>query len=315
MDVHRGYCGQTIPMKHSTSVFAVFVSILVTGLAGCAGDGTRRDMKDHAHETIARERPPGYQVIAERYNTRVERLECLRAAAELKFTQTNAAGKVESHEAEGNLQFIRTRRVALRISKAAQVLFWLGSNEREFWWIDRNATPSTALRGTHAGASPARVEAMGVPVRPADLIELLAILPLPQERAGATVGWSPDGHDLLVDHKFGRTIRRLRLNPDTLDPIRVELYRDERLAAYSVLSKIGEVDVRDDSRAHPALPTRIEIHVPSTGTRLIMNLSNLQNAGEAKMNAKSFDFEALKKAYSVERVISLDEAEAGEKTP
>jgi hypothetical protein len=298
-------------MKRSHLSNVAVVATFACVLTGCRGVAPREGDTSNSREVISRDRAPAYQVIAERYNTRVDRLECLRASVELKLVQPDEKGKIVEHEAEGNLQFVRPRRFALRINKAAQVLFWLGSNEREFWWIDRNAEPPTALVGTHSGAAARRVEEMGVPVRPADLAELLAVLPLPRERAGATVGWSPDGHDLLVDHVFGRTIRRLRLNPETLDPVRVELYTDERLAAYSVLSKIGEVDVRDDSRAHPTTPTRIEVHIPSTGTRLVLNLSNMENPGEAKMRTKVFDLESLKAAYGVERVILLDEARDG----
>src|SRR5207247_1111547 len=122
------------------------------------------------------------------------------------------------------------------------------------------------------------------------------------------VFWSPNGRDLLVETVQGQTTRRLTLDPETFEPRGVELSRDGHRAAYSVLSRSVDVVVRDDSFAHPRIPSRIEIRVPETGVALTMTLINPENVGASKLREKSFDLESLKRAYSVDRVVSLDEA-------
>lgn len=249
--------------------------------------------------------PPAFKDVAARYNARVSKLDRIAASADLSVTRPGDDGQMQTDRIEGYMQFRRPRMMNLRIDKVGNTLFVMGSNQEQFWWFDLG-DDHRGWYGTHAKAPREAVDRFGVPVQPADLAELLGILPLDTNVPGR-MSWSPDGKRVRVVMPSSRGPRRIEVDPVTFEPARIELldeYGD--VAVTADLAKYEVVPVRGDTQARPKLATVFDVRIPRQRTQMSIKLTGVENPAE-KQKDVNFDFETLTERYGVERLDNLDE--------
>lgn len=255
---------------------------------------------------------PTYADLSKRYNARAAKLDKLRSPVSLIIRSIDENGKATEDQVEGNLQAVAPRSVALRVDKVSQTIFYLGSNDTQYWSIDRN-DPAVARIGTHDGlAAQAENTDLGLPIHPLDVIELLGITSLPPVSAdgvgGGRVSWSADGQTLLVSVHGRWSTRRLRLDPVTLEPVRIELLnaKGEQIVTCD-LSAYIPVTVRAGVSDPPRMASRLVMTQLKTQGSIRLNVVAPENPGD-RMKAAPFDLKLVLDAYPVERVIDLDKA-------
>lgn len=248
--------------------------------------------------------PPTYASVATRYNARVNKLDRVRSTAGLIITRPDDSGGTTSDQVEGNLQFQRPRNLNLRIDKVGQTVFVLGSNDDRYWWFDLS-DENRAKVGTHEKATRLSVEKFGVPVQPADLAELMGVLPL-DPTADAKTNWSSDGRHVVAQVATPRGARWMWLDPTTLEPARIDLInRFGERSVTAELSRYAVVPVTGDALAKPRMATLFNIDLPSQRTTIKLTLSEPTNPA-AGMKPRAFEFAALTEAYGIERIEDLD---------
>ena len=280
------------------------------GLGGCA----EHNRAAHPDATTMKPAPatmPSYVQIAQRFDTRVARLNRVWSRVNLTLRQTKESGKQSVDRAEGYLQLIQPAKTALSVNKLGETYFYFGSDEKGYWWLDLSDTAhKVALYGTLAMATPARVGALGLPVHPRELLDLLAITPLPESgsvswdglagqfvvrTAGAGGAWGDGG-------EWGD--RKVWLEKQTLAPRRVELLdRNGSVRAMSTFEKYISVPVKGDGHVPPKMASRYRINLPGEGVELILELYGATNKA---MSDRAFDFAELVDAYGVDEIIDLD---------
>lgn len=290
------------------SVMAACLGALL--VCGCAG----RSAPPGNGERIDRGPPPSYESVRERWNTRVARLDHVKSPLSILIRATGRDGKKIDEQADGHAEVVLPRRLFLRVDKVSTPLFFLGSNEERFWWVDLTADPRTALVGTHAGVSPARAAELGLPVHPLDLIDLLGITPLPVE-SPSQPRWSESGRYLIVDRAGRWGASRLHLHPDTLDPARVELLDEAgKVLVSSELREYERVPVAGDALANARLARKADVVVAATGATIGLRFHDPENPGTPARD-RAFDFGAIADGYGVTRIIDLDAAAARGESP
>lgn len=251
---------------------------------------------------------PPYAELRESYNQRIAGIDRLWARTTVQVTHRDAEGDRQEDQGEGWVQFIEPDRVALLIGKyvVGEVYFHLGSDADRYWWIDAlNKDDRIALVGEHATARPETAAEFGVPVHPLDLIQLLAITPLPTQEAGA-VRWSEGRDAWLVDYpaRFGSAT--VRIDPRTFEALGVVL-RDAtgEVAAESQLSRYRTI-----RRFSPGVPGsvagQVEIDLPTIETEIRMDVYDPES-NPRKPKKAVFDFDHLLEHYGVDRVVSVEE--------
>ncbi len=281
-------------------------------LAGCAGPGWAGP-KDEP--VVARGPAPAYAEMAENYNQRVTDLRSLWARAVVRIWFPDREGEEKTEQVEGHLQYIRPDKVNLTLSKVGEPVAVLGSNSDKFWWIELGKGEARKAHiGTHANADPRRIAELGLPVHPVDLIGLMGITPFPEAGAGISgrpdVRWSADGRGLVVSLPLDSGFRRFLLNPDTYEPVRIEVAdRAGAIVLSSDLAGYEPVTVRGGGpeAARPRVPGEILASVNLGKTRVRMRLYDPETGGTRPRPA-AFDLDTLLASYGVENVVDLDRA-------
>jgi hypothetical protein len=260
---------------------------------------------------VARGPVPAYAQVAGVYNARVRRLERLACPVGVVVHGRDDRGNALREQVEGNLQLALPANVALRLDKVSQTVFYLGSNETKYWWFDLTGD-KTALVGSHEKATPEAVASFGLPVHPLDLLEVLAIKPIPDPNAEqathAMLVWSKDGKylGLTLPGRWGGE-RRFWLDPQTFDPVRVELIdKAGVLAVAGALSKYAQVEVASDTTVHPWMATQFDVELPAQQATAVLTLVRPVNPGESQ-RAKLFDLDGLLKYYKIQKVVDIDQ--------
>jgi len=279
------------------------IGILMGGLV--LGAACESEQKVTKPNTVVRSTPPPpFASVAARYNARVLKLDRIRSTAGLVITRPDGEGGTTSDQVEGNLQFQRPRNLNLRIDKVGQTVFVLGSNNDRYWWFDL-ADENRAKIGTHEKATRQTVEKFGVPVQPADLAELMGVLPL-EPSADAKTNWSSDGRHVVTQVATPRGARWMWLDPTTLEPVRIDLInRFGERSLTAELSKYAVVPITGDAISKPRMATLYFIDLPSQKITIKLTLSEPTNP-MAAMKPKAFDLAALTDAYGIEYVEDLD---------
>ena len=276
-------------------------------LGGCGGGGEV--------QRIDRGPVPRYVDVATRYNQTADRLDRLWSRVTVSVrSPTGKRGREAVEQAEGHLLIRRPHDLALSVNKLGETYFYLGSNENFYWWIDlADRSRRVALVGLHDLATPETSLEFGVPVHPRELVDLLAISPLPLPEApgvgpAAPPGWtrwSDDGRLLgvILPSRWGT--RRMWLNPETYEASMVELLgEDGEPIAISTLSRYDYVPVRGDGRVGPRMAMMIRVDVPDAETTITLRLFEPENR---EVGDRAFDLERLLRDFRVAEVYSLDE--------
>lgn len=251
---------------------------------------------------------PALDDVRDRYNARVAPLDCVRGNADIAIFSRDEDGKeTKEEQAEGFLTYVAPRGVALRINRLSQTYFWLGSNNTQYWWFDLAHDERFALLGTHEKASPAVASRFNLPVHPLDLLDLMALSPLPDQ---GQLAWSQDPPALrltLPPRAQGWGARVLYLNPDSLEPFRVELLdAADHPAVVGELSRFTPVEVDGQPFSPARLPARLRLVMPQLGATASLQLNSLANPGAQTIRPAVFDFASLARAHRIDKTFDLD---------
>jgi len=287
----------------------VLSGVLVVSVIAASGCSLFQSDNVESGVVVRNGPPPNFDVIAQRYDARVKRLERLWGSVSLRILGVDRDGEPVDEQAEAYLQVIRPRKVALEVKKVGETYFYMGSNDTRYWWIDLHSEERPAIVGTHENATPKAVEQLGVPLHPLDLLELLGITPIGTtvNAWGAKVNWSQDGKLVVVRVPGRWGPREYLLDPETFEPQKIALLDPRgQVAAMAELQSYQPVAVRDDAKAEPRMAKRFVVDVPPN-TTLTMRFEQVENR---EIKDKPFDFEYLKKVFRVREVRDADGAAA-----
>lgn len=254
-------------------------------------------------------RPPTVAEVAAVYNARVVSLDRIWARAEMRIRAVQDDGSRFDEQVSGHLQVMLPRRVSLTLTSAVgDMYFSIGSDETRYWLFDLLNKPRTLLFGRHDLATERKAAALGVPVLPLDLIELMGISPIPAH--GGEAERSEAGL-LVVRAPAQGGSKAVWLEPRTFMPRRIVLFDRSGLAVVSCeLESDVTVPVRDDVAANPRMATVYRVRTPRRDMDLTIRLNGLENRGRA-MRDTPFDFDRLRELRPVEREIDLDSLDFG----
>lgn len=289
--------------------------LIAAVFAGCAsrGPGARRP---EAHRGIV-DTPP-YEEIAASYNARVATQERIWARSVARVWYPDREGGEQTDQVEGQFMMIRPDRLLLTFKKLGETYAVLGSNAEKYWWIELGEE-RVAWVGEHARVSAERTRELGLPVHPLDLLEMIGVLPLP-EPAPVGAGGPAPGVRRLPDGRLevrvpsrahaGRAVRAIRytLDPDTLEPRRIELLDDAGEPVLTSELTRYEAVALAQGRAGGGLATRMEASIDGGRRRMRLWLMDAENRG-GKPDPASFDLDRVLRNYRVSDVRSIDDGE------
>ncbi len=273
-------------------------------LVGCAADGPARS----SDERLAAASSVTRLEIAERHNARTARLDRLwsRAAVQLRYADRD--GKLRREQGEGHLQVVQPAKLALSVGKVGEVIFWLGSDERRFWWFElgENSRAGVAL---HENATAPCIGDAALPVHPLDLLDLLGVTPIPA--SGGAAPMVDRRGQLVIDAPAQGGARRLFFDPETLRPVRIELWRagEREPAVYSELDEYARVDIPGVGGVDPRAASRVRVVHRDSDSEIILFLSDISDGSRfGRLSPEAFEFATLVESLAPRRVEILDEA-------
>jgi hypothetical protein len=246
-----------------------FRPLLLMVAAVIAGGCSCRVQPAPGPEPMERGPAPEYAEVAARYNERVADVGLIWAQATTRIWYTDEEGRDQSEQADSYLQHIAPNNVLLEITRFGKKYGLLGANDEFYWWIltdDR-----TAVVGSHEQTTPEAAAQAGLPVHPLDLLALIGAAPLAPESGAGEVWWSEEGHRRLMvasPARWGRIV--MALDPDTYEPLAVEMQRGGRPA---VSSELGDY-MPYERRSNPSdvrMPGAVMIYAHESEARIRMS--------------------------------------------
>jgi hypothetical protein len=249
---------------------------------------------------------PTLREAADRFNANIARLDRLWATTVVELRWKEKDGKKRFEQGDGNLVMRLPNDVAFSVGKLGNVMLWAGADAERYWLFDLTGDQRTVFFGRHDKAERGEARDLGLPVRPRDLPQLLAVTPIKVDdaRAAEHVGWQDGAYviDLPTTHA------RLYLRPDTYLPTRVELIDvDGKVWLVCRLSKHERVElVKAPPGAWPRVATRVEADVVGQDAKMTLFLADMTNDPD-RIHDRAFDMDTLIKALKVDRQVNLDE--------
>lgn len=270
----------------------------VLGLVGCdAFDRTEPKASSTPAKASTAPVSMTFAELAKSYNQRVARLDRVWARTTLRVEGVENSGEKIDEQAEGNLQFIRSRKLALTVTKVGEPIYYMGSNDEQFWWLDIRQN-HRALVGSHADATPRSVANFGVPVLPLDLIELLGLLPIDPAAAGFVRSGAAG---LEVFYPSRTSVIAMLLDPKTFEPKIIELRTPKGQSLLRAeLLKYKPVMVPGGGVA-PTMATWYKIAITGTQTKMEIRVYDAENRGE-RMKEAPYKLDTLLRAYRIDDV-------------
>lgn len=292
--------------RDSLIAATVLVALALTGV-GCQSSPAKTPAA--AQPALVKALPPVAEVV-QAQNERVHGLDTLWARISLRVDGRLANANLNKEEAEGYLIVGLPRKVAVLINKLGNTYFYLGSNDELYWWFDLSGD-KRAYFGRHANATAETVDRFGIPVHPLDLIELMAITPIPAiGEAGSPekLHWSTDGSLLWYDVPARASTKRVLIDPKSFLPVMIELLdKSGKVVVRSELSKYVAFASRTVPGANPSIPSRCIIKVPRQDLTITISVNDPDGR---KPNADAFDFvKLLKDKYRIPNLTDLDKHE------
>lgn len=310
-------------MKPMRAVLGPLVAGMAIALAGC--ESTQPSRPREAEAATPAQPLPSYIDAATRYNAPITPLDQVIARATMRLTYVDQNGEERTEQPDGTLQVIRPTRLAIDLGKAGQKMFWFGSDDERYWWLDlTDSNERVAYVGRHerwdaSGAS----ERIGLAVSPLDLIAALGITPLDLKAPGRTQ-WSRDGkrlgivvplerHAAAEGTSAGSTgLKRIWVDPRTMAPQSIELFDAQRQLVLRAVHtgqervQITRTGVPGSGQARPPIAAQITCTHPASGASVRITLSD---AKDAPISPIAFVFEELVTRLGIDRVVDLDKPE------
>lgn len=246
---------------------------------------------------------PSMEAIVDAHNARVGGLDRLWARTSVRVEGRDAEGSKFSEQGEGHLQVERPDRVAVTVGKLGEVYFALGANDTQYWLVDvSNNERRVMLLGEQDRATPAKAEALGLPVHPRDLPLLMGLMPLEAVSTPEPV-WDEQGRAVLtIPSRWGSVA--LRFDARSLDLVGSTAFDHAGgVVAEATLGLHGAVMNAQGVAVLGRVPQRLEIRVPGFDGFVRVQLGEPQ---VRPINATVFDPERLRRAYRVGEVLDLD---------
>ncbi len=281
----------------SIVLFALALVALGTG-TGCESSGT-----------VKRDGIPTLADTATRVNAAIQGSERLRARATVQVRYTDEEGARRFEQGEGLFRMESSGAIALSAGKVGETLFWLGCDDRRYWWFDLAGKERTAFVGLHDGPGQGR-GGVASAVNPRALPRLMGRVPI---SGRGTCEWSSDGKLLGVTTRLSSGYERRWLDPKTLEATKIEVYDDARQPVLIAdLGKYEFMTIAGQGAPGPRVPTTVFIGHPATGTELRLYLEDPDDGGQKAgapgpaMDPAAFDFIKLSASLRVSRTIDLD---------
>jgi hypothetical protein len=170
----------------------------------------------------------------------------------------------------------------------------LGANTRYYWYMDLLADDPVAMIGTHAEADPDQLAGLGVPVHPLDLLLLLGFSSVPEEPVDPKqpLRLTPMGGNIVLRAPARWGVVEYTLDPDTLEPVRIEIKRDPRRPPVLTADMLDGTVPFDDriNRELPELsiPKRVLIDIPDLEARVQIRFT-LAESSRRRPDERAFD--------------------------
>lgn len=251
-----------------------------------------------------------YDEVAQAVNARAERLQRFWAATITTVWYIGEQGEDEVDQLDGDLHIVQPSSIAMTLEKVGVVGATLGANERFYWYLDLQADDPIASIGTHERANPDQLAELGVPVHPLDLLLLLGFSGIPEEPLDPErpLQRSANGAHLVVAAPARWGIVEYTLDPDTLEPVRVEIRRAPRQPAMLTADMQGTVPFDDRLQrglAEVRVPERVLIDVPQLDARVRIRFLVPQSS-RRKPDERAFDLGDTLSRYDVRLRRDLD---------
>ncbi len=258
---------------------------------------------------------PAYADLAARYNAHIDGLDTLWSRTVITLKYQDKDGKPTSDQVEGHFNFRRPHGLVLTFMKAGQMGGVMGCGTIEdglegFWWIDLQGEKH-ALVGGLDRVPAERLDELGIPVHPLDLIELLALTPLPTgldgvrferaELAGTAA--------IVTPGRTAGTERRVVVDLESALPRRIELLVQGRAALWAEYAKFAPIAWRDLPRAGVdrwRVPSDVTLSMDSDRVRARMTLGEPESGG-SRPKVEAFRFSTWTTSYGVRNVEHLDD--------
>jgi hypothetical protein len=166
---------------------------------------------------------PTYRMLANAQNARAARLGKLWARATVSIDYRDSEGRKRWEQGEGHFQVIQPSKLALSVGKLGEVFLWIGCDEERYWLIDTKGAKA-AYVGRHELVTRGKIEALGLPVPPRDLIALAGMSPV----AGTAFSFSSN----LAAHRW--SVGRWTLH----DPLAASARIEEASASLSSSTRL-----------------------------------------------------------------------------
>lgn len=258
--------------------------------------------------------PPAYAEIAKTYNERTKRLQRLWCRAVVSVDFTDDEGKRRWEQGEGHFQVVQPSRMALSAGKLGEVMLWIGCDAERYWFIDAKES-DRAWVGRHTGVTREKIERLGMPAAPRDLLALAGITPLPtpalDPKRDPQVKWSADRKTLSFELTRAGARWRYFVNARNYEPSRIEVV--DSASGESVLSatleNYGNVSLRGDGSLPPRVATRMRcLHHPS-GSTLGLGIADMSDGGKPggqRLAPDNFNFDVLRDRLGIKDVVDVD---------
>ncbi len=143
--------------------------------------------------------PPSASGLIAMHNDRVQMLDRVWARVSVRAEGKDPRGEKFKEQGEGHLQIMRPDRFSLTIGKFEKTYFTLGANAEQYWTMDLSKSDNRlAMIGLQRLATAEKLDALGVPIHPHEMITLLGIVPI-DPNAETTSRWSPDGQAVGIE--------------------------------------------------------------------------------------------------------------------
>lgn len=244
--------------------------------------------------------------IVERYNARTERITSLWARASAVIEGEDAEGRDLRERAEGHFQIIPPQQIAMSLGKIGNTNLYFGSDETFYWWFDMiDSERKVATVGRHEHITPAKVDALGLPIDPLNLVDALGITPLPTDMGRIVARPGPDKSTAVLSAPTRRGVRRYTIERESGEPTRVELIGPGGIPALDVsLSRYRLIKGLEQDEAPLRIPERIVVRMNGFDGEIRFSL----NAVERKeIRPVAFRVDLLIDAYAIDELVDLDQ--------
>lgn len=298
----------TRPPRLKSALHMLLGALVAAVIGGCATQPEPDPKPAYSDRGIVLAPAPPYAEVAKAYNQRIAGLTQMRGSAVVRIDYINEKGERERTQGEGLIQLVTPDRLALNIGKVSTTLFWLGSDDKRYWWFDLTGDTRVAFVGTHDRFDPELGQRLGIVAPPRDLVRLLSVLPLPEGPSAGRTDRSKDGAyvGVLLPLAGGGGSQRFWLDPKDYFPQQVELL--DASGASTLIARLERPIMVTTSAGGnlPRLPGRATIYHPASKALFILDLDDLTD-GKDRISPKAFEFDELVKTFHPDKIVNLDE--------